>query len=219
MDLNSVTKENLTTRLIKDSLTRHDHLTWFVRNDWQQGAEYEFARNRRFGLTGCDSRGKVRSTRAWQAPAAVSTASSLARQEGKSRFATGTGSRPRVYVYIRVETRDATYVIASPADRILDRRGAARRVVTTGEQGRRNNRKPAGRIDMCTRAALDRILTCRALVLSLSLALSSSLSPLCWNLRLDSWHSHMPFSLVFAANEAKMEKSMCRCEQGRASSP
>jgi len=26
-----------------------------------------------------------------------------------------------------------------------------RRVVTTGEQGRRNNRKPAGRIDMCTR--------------------------------------------------------------------
>lgn len=127
-----------------------------------------------------------------------------------SRQARGAGReyvcvRVRVYVCMCmcVEMRDATYVIASPADRILDRCGALLR--SANKAGKITGSRPV--VSICARA---RRLTgyWRAAALFVTLFSSASLSLLCWNLRLDSWHSHTPFPLVFAANEAKMEKSM-----------
>lgn len=168
----------------KDSFgpTRSLHV---IRDQEWSTAGRRVPENHRFGLTECDSRGKVRFTHVWQVRA-VSTASSLARWEGKSRFATGTGSRSRVcvcacacvcvYVYVcRNERRDLRHRVPRGSNI-----GSVRRVVTIGEQGRQNNRKPAGRIDMCTRAALDRILTCSCSLchsLFLRLSFSSVLKP------------------------------------------
>lgn len=164
----------------KDSFdpTRSLHV---IRDQEWSTAGRRVPENHRFDLTGCDSRGKVRFTHVWQVRA-VSTASSLARWEGKSRFATGTGSRSRLCVCVCVcmcmcvEMRDATYVIASPADRILDRCGALLR--SANKAGKITGSRPV--VSICTRAALDRILTCSCSLchsLFLRLSFSSVLKP------------------------------------------